>query len=153
MIKSIYPTMPRPDDDERPIESRKEALQQLESTISERGAFQYKFRTYNLFYFLKTFCCCLIKKESLWYKRNLFKYESYEKQVEMLNEEIDILKHLSNQRVSAFIAKLILRKHQRALIYSFLPYTMDNMCKEDEALTKNAAAVNATTDYQDNELG
>ena len=70
----------------------------------------------------------------------------------MLNEEIDILKHLSNQRVSAFIAKLILRKHQRALIYSFLPYTMDNMCKEDEASTKNAAVVNATTDNQDNEL-
>ena len=94
-------------------------------------------------YILKNLCCCFVKKESLWWKRNLFKYERYLEYTDKLNEEIDILKHLSNQRVSKFIAKLILRKHQRALIHSFRPYTMLNMCKEEEAYIKNSAVASA----------
>lgn len=56
-------------------------------------------------------CCCFVKKDSIWWKDRLFKYNRYETAVEKLNEEIDILKHIQNQRVSEFMAKLILRKH------------------------------------------
>lgn len=53
--------------------------------------------------------------------------------MERINEEIDILKYVSTQRTSEFISKLILRKHQRALVQSFQKYQLDDMIAEDEA--------------------
>ena len=52
--------------------------------------------------------------------------------MERLNEEIDVLKYVSTQRLSNFIAKLILRKHQRALVQSFQKYQLDDMIAEEE---------------------
>ena len=40
--------------------------------------------------------------------------------------EIDIVKLLYLQRVSSFIAKLILKKHQRALVTSFKKYQLES---------------------------
>ena len=37
------------------------------------------------------------------------------------------------QRTSQFISKLILRKHQRALVQSFRKYQLDDMIAEEEA--------------------
>ena len=42
MIKSIYQAIPRPDHDQQTAQTRKEAIEELESTISEKGAFKYK---------------------------------------------------------------------------------------------------------------
>ena len=81
-------------------------------------------------------CCCFVKKDSIWWKDRLFKYNRYETAVEKLNEEIDILKHIQNQRVSEFMAKLILRKHQRALVQSFKRFQLDDMIAEHEAAKK-----------------
>ena len=69
--------------------------------------------------------------------------------MDQLNEEIDILKHLSNQRVSAFIAKLILRKHQRALVHSFRKYMMDDMTRDDE---KDQTTTTSVLSQNDDEL-
>ena len=44
-------------------------------------------------------------------------------------DEIDIVKLVYIQRVGEFIAKLILKKHQRALITSFKKYQIDSLEK------------------------
>ena len=54
------------------------------------------------------------------------------KAVMRLNDEIDICKYVQTQRASEFIAKLILSKHQRALVQSFRKYQLDDMMAEEE---------------------
>lgn len=43
---SVYPTSPQKDEDEAPIDSRKEATESLEGTVSERGKLFYTFFEY-----------------------------------------------------------------------------------------------------------
>ena len=69
-----------------------------------------------------------------------FEYERFEKAVEGLNREIDIVKHVSTQRLSEFMAKLTLRRHHRALVSSFMKYQIDNMLAEEEEAKKNQMA-------------
>ena len=122
LASRIYPTSPQPDEGEPEVGSREEARIALEGTVIERGKFYYLYREYMSTWLLSILCCCLIKKESLWWKRRKFRYTRYETAVTRLNEEIDILKHPQTQRLSEFISKLILRKHQRALVQSFKKY-------------------------------
>ena len=119
---SVYPTSPQKDEDEEPIDSRKEATDSLEGTVSERGKLYYTFFEYQLTWILDKCCCCFIKRDSRGWRSRIFKYTRYEKAIERLSEEIDICKHISSQRLSQFMAKLILRKHQRALVQSFKQY-------------------------------
>ena len=107
----MYPTSPQRDEDEAPIDTADEANEQIEMTIKERGKFYYRYSEYILTWLAGCCCCCFIKKDSIWWKSKQFKYKRYEDAVEQLNNEIDILKHVSNQRISEFIAKLVLRKH------------------------------------------
>ena len=86
-------------------------------------------------------CCCCVNKDSLRWKVRNFKFERYEKAVEKMNAEIDILKHIQNQRVSEFIAKLVLRKHQRALVQSFQKYQLDDMIAEEEAVMRQSQMI------------
>ena len=116
LIGSIYPTSPQRDEDEPPIDNRKDAHQALEGTVVERGKFWYRYSEYFCTWFLRCFICCAKCKDSRWWKNRDFRYKRYEKAVENLKKEIDILKHIGNQRSSEFISKLILRKHQRALV-------------------------------------
>ena len=51
----------------------------------------------------------------------------HEEASEQLNNEIDIVKLLYVQRIGQFIAKLILKKHQRALVTSFKKYQVDDL--------------------------
>lgn len=46
-----------------------------------------------------------MRKESRWWEIQQFKFKRYEDAVERLEQEIDILKHVSNVRVSEFMAK------------------------------------------------
>lgn len=111
LIGNMYPTSPQPDEDEQPISSSVEALTMLKGTIIERGKFDYTFREYYFTWFITKFCCCCIRKNSQRAKIRQFKYDRYLDAIDRVNKEIDILKHVSNQRVSDFIAKLVLRKH------------------------------------------
>ena len=108
---SVYPTSPQKDEDEAPVDSRQEATQILEGTVSERGKLYYKFSEYHSTWFLDKCCCCFLRRDSRFWRSRIFKYKRYEKAIERLTEEIDILKHISSQRLSQFMAKLILRKH------------------------------------------
>ena len=42
------------------------------------------------------------------------------------------MRHISNLRVSMFMSKLSLNKHQRALVGNFEQYTIDDMVAEDD---------------------
>lgn len=83
----------------------------MEGTVVERGKFYYRFSEYYCTWILQGCFCCFLNKDGLWWKKRDFRYKRYEKAVERLNEEIDVLKHVSMQRTSEFISKLILRKH------------------------------------------
>ena len=75
--------------------------------------------------FLKMCCCCCSKRQS--FQRRLERLERHEEAVDKLANEIDIVKLLYVQRVGQFIAKLILKKHQRALVTSFKKYQIDDL--------------------------
>ena len=94
LIGSVYPTSPQRDEDEPPIDNRKEAHQALEGTVVERGKFWYRFSEYYCTWILGSCFCCCVKKNSLWWKKRDFRYKRYEKAVENLTKEIDILKHI-----------------------------------------------------------
>ena len=96
VVGSIYPTSPQRDEDEPPIDNSKDANEALEGTVIERGKFFYAFTEYQWTWIMKSFLCCLVKKNGVWWKNRIFKYTRYEKAVERMNEEIDILKHIQN---------------------------------------------------------
>ena len=148
----IYPTAPLPDENEPLPDSRKKATEQLENTVGARGKFYYYFTDYYWTWFILSCCCCCLNKNSLSYKKRVFRYERYEKAVERMNEEIDILKHIQNQRASGFLQKLILRKHQRALVSSFQKFLLDDMIKEEEAERKKAKSAQLLADRRLSEL-
>lgn len=102
----------------------------------ERGKFFYRFVDYQATWCLRgLFCLCIQKhggccskcKNSRWWKKRNFKYDQYENTLKKLNSEIDILKHVSGQRVSQFLSKIVLKRHQRALVQSFEQYQLDDM--------------------------
>ena len=132
LMGNVYPTSPQPDEDEDAINNMGNAKQALEGTVIERGKFFYRFVDYYGTWFLNTCCCCFIKKNSRWWKVRQFKYKRYEDALKRLSEEIDILKHMSNQRVSEFMANVFLQRHQRALVQSFKKYQLDDMIAEQE---------------------
>ena len=48
----------------------------------------------------------------------------------MLANEIDIVKLLYVQRIGQFMAKLMLKRHQRALVTNFDKWSLDSLKKE-----------------------
>ena len=64
--------------------------------------------------------------------------QRHEEASRQLNSEIDIVKLLYVQRVGQFIAKLILRKHQRALVTSFKQYQVDDLADRKAAAKEDA---------------
>ena len=95
-------------------------------SIAERGKYWYSFWEYEFIWIMSKFCCCFFKNAK-WYKDRLKKLERHEEASQKLADEIDIVKLLYVQRVGQFIAKLILKKHQRALVTSFRKYQIDDL--------------------------
>ena len=52
-------------------------------------------------------------------KKRKHRYERYEKAVDKLNQQIDIVKFVETQRLSEFMSKLFMKPYQRALVQSF----------------------------------
>ena len=55
----------------------------------------------------------------------------------MLANEFDIVKFIYVVRISQFLSKLVLRKHQRALVTSFKKYQIDDLSQPDETSAAN----------------
>ena len=107
------------------------AQQSMMRKVASRGKYFYYYSEYLLMCFLRTFCCCLCSESRPCYRRRMDRLKRHEEACEKLDGEIDIVKLLYVQRVGSFIAKLILKKHQRALVTTFKKYQLANLAEED----------------------
>ena len=90
-------------------------------TVAERGKYNYSYLESRITFLLNLFFkCCL--KNKVWFKHRMEKLERHKKASEMLADEIDIVKFIYVLRIGQFLSKLILKKHQRALVTSFKKY-------------------------------
>ena len=108
-------------------------------TIAERGKYWYTFSEYEFIWIMSRFCCCFFKNKK-WYKDRLKRLERHEDASQKLADEIDIVKLLYVQRVGQFIAKLILKKHQRALVTSFRKYQLDDLGQKSSDKTADESS-------------
>ena len=116
LIGSIYPTSPVGGRDDRGsdvIEGETMARSAMMEIIAERGKYFYSYSDYLVSSLARTFCscCCSKDKQGGCFSRRIRKLERHEQASERLASEIDIVKLLYLQRIGAFMAKLILRKH------------------------------------------
>ena len=106
----------------------------------EKGKFYYRYYEYITTWLLSTCCCCMFDRESTWWRKRKFEYDRYEKAVDKLNQQIDIVKFVETQRLSDFMARLFLKPYQRALVQSFQEYQIDNMpAFEEQAMRMEQA--------------
>jgi len=83
-------------------------------------------------------CCC---KDLDWYKRKVAKLERHEKAVEVLTEELDIVKQIKGDRVTDFLAKMSLKRYQRALVANFHRFQIASMSDVETSQEKIAMEV------------
>ena len=112
--------------------SEKEAKRVMFTTVAERGKYWYDYSEYLSVTCLSSFCCCLVSKSD-WFQRRMKRLKRHQEASERLGKEIDIVKILYSHRISQLVAKLTLKKHQRALVSSFKQYQLDDMIQEGEA--------------------
>ena len=85
----------------------------------EKGKFHYRYYEYITTWLLSICCCCKCARESRWFRKRKFESDRYEKAVDKLNQQIDIVKFVETQRLSEFMSKLFMKPYQRALVQSF----------------------------------
>ena len=134
MIGSIFPTSPGggeygeqdiiPDDEQ-------EAKTQMMNTVAGRGKYFYNYTEYLYSNFLKLLCSCCCKKKDC-FKRRMKRLERHENASEKLCKEMDIVNFIYVRRLSQFISKMVLDKHQRALVTSFKKYQLEDLCCLDD---------------------
>ena len=62
-----------------------------------------------------------------WYQRRIERLTRHEKAQNRLVQELDLVQVLKIKRISEFISKLFLKRHQRALVSSFRQYQFDQL--------------------------
>ena len=138
LIGAVYPTAPKMKKLSRDeIEGQHKAKSQMMQTVAERGKYWYDYSEYLCAQILVSWCCSCFKKCDC-VKRRAKRLKRHERAYEKLTDEIDIVKLLYVQRIGQFIAKLILRKHQRALITSFKNFKIDNLQEADAKVAGTA---------------
>ena len=118
LISSVYPISSSTNlkDAESNESDAKQAMMQ---TVQESGKYWYNYSEYLFFSSLrKCFCCQRLGCCN----RRFSRLERHEAASSKLASEIDIVKLLSVQRLGSFMAKLVLSKHQRALVPNFKQY-------------------------------
>ena len=127
LIGAVYPTSPQDmptndqeDDQVRATVKEKKAQRAMMRTVAERGKYFYNYSEYFLSLILRCLCGCC--SQGAWLQRRMMKLERHEAASQRLADEIDIVKLLSTQRVGRFVSKLVLKKHQRALVTNFSSY-------------------------------
>ena len=94
--------------------------------VAERGKYYYSYVESRTTSFLKNFCnCCL--KHTACFKHRMQRLERHKKALEMLEDEVDICKFIYILRIGKFLSKLVLKKHQRALVTNFKKYQLKNL--------------------------
>ena len=87
----------------------------MQDTITHDGEYDQNYLQFIVLGKLRWLCGCCCKDLD-WYKRKVSKLERHEKAVEVLTEELDIVKQIKGDRVTDFLAKMSLKRHQRALV-------------------------------------
>ena len=90
-------------------------------TVAERGKYVYNYVESRTTTFLHLFCKCCLKNKA-WFKLRMERLERHKKATEMLADEVNIVKFIYILRIGQFLSKLILKKHQRALVTNFRKY-------------------------------
>ena len=103
IIGMIYPTSPQPDPEAEGPQDVKTAEEMLFDTVKARGKFYYSYWQYYWAWILLKLCCCCVNKKSKRHQRREFQFKRYRDAVKRMNEEVDILKHIANQRTSQFV--------------------------------------------------
>ena len=125
LIGAVYPTSPQKD--EYDDQTEQSAKIDMMTIVAERGKYFYNYSEYLLSLILRFFCCCCASNKDGCLKRRMAKLERHEAASERLANEIDIVKLLYLQRISTFLSKLMLKKHQRALVTNFKSFQLSNL--------------------------
>lgn len=96
----------------------------LLDSINGRVHYSYTYVENWLTWFLTTFLCCFSKLAC--YKNRLTRYEVHQSSKERLSAETDIVQIIEQSRITHFLAKIGLKRHQRKLIPSFRLYNLDD---------------------------
>ena len=128
LIGSIYPTSPVILDTNETSDANSEsyAKRQMMLTVAERGKYHYRYAEYLCTRLYRKLCCCC-KTEAGRCESRIKRLQRHEQASEKLAEELDVVKFLYVHRIGQFIAKLMLNKHQRALVTSFKKYQIDDL--------------------------
>ena len=126
LIEDFYPTYPSDGDQEPPLESESEAKSSLIRSVTEKGSYFYCMQELMMFKVMRLFCSCCAKHKP-WYQKRLKRFNRHEDASEALKKELDITRLVKVLRIGEFLAKLILRKHQRALVSNFKKYKMPDL--------------------------
>ena len=112
MIKKLY-TIDKDNPDEVDKGKGKSKSEKMESAMTNRSVFSYKyFRLGFLKYFEHKLCCCCKAKS----KRHDFLFRDAKKK---LNEEMDLLEIIKKLRVFKFASDCTLKPRQRNLVAFF----------------------------------
>ena len=100
------------------FENSQSACQHVKKTVSQGSEYSQNFlEIYMLVKLRSLFGCCCKNKD--WYNEKIRKLERHEKAVDVLTKELDIVKQIKGDRVTDFLAKVSLKRYQRALVSSF----------------------------------
>ena len=87
-------------------------------TVAGRGKYFYGFVEYCWSQLLRCLCCCCCKHKD-WFKRRMKRLERHKEASELVTREMDLVDMIYIKRLCQFLAKVVLKKHQRALVTSF----------------------------------
>ena len=91
-------------------------------TVADRGRYFYNYSSYFPAYVLREYCCCSCLRKTKCYRKRVKKLERHEAAMDKLGKEVDIVQMLKVLRISSFLSKTVLKRHQRGLITSFDKY-------------------------------
>ena len=103
-------------------------------TVAERGKYFYEFSEHLSTLLLKYLCCCLVSRKP-WFIRRIKREKRHAEARKRLAKEIDIVEMLYSHRISQLLARVVLKKHQRALVSSFMKYQVDDLGRSSKANT------------------
>ena len=109
LIGVLYPTSKFFEDTPS---TEQEACNRMVNSIAGSTKYFYHYSEYMFARVARFLFCCACTHNFRWYN----KLKRHEAARDRLRSEIDIIKLLHSQRVSAFMAEVVLKKHQRALV-------------------------------------
>ena len=123
LFSSVYMTSPPQTDS---ANDEKESKDLLARSVTESSPYSYGYPEYFLFSLLSLTCGrCLRTQEC--FKRRLNRINRYEDASERLENELDIVKLVKSMRILDFIARVVLKKHHRALVPHFKKHLIANL--------------------------